>query len=208
VMNDVRDITIARNGVAALVSYENKAPPQLWRIEMVKDRDDAGNSSHHARLTLRHTFMPKVPVDFAGPSYFGGQDDQLVICAGKAGDIHIWDRVSAVLLHHIRAQEVGGDLTCIAWNISAEDPFMFATGSHDGAVRIWSSPPRNQHSQSQQRGNVVPGSMTGNSSPFDSDIEYHRTDSPIQHLESDSQQNFGQENEGGSRERTIAFAAP
>ena len=27
--------------------------------------------------------MPKVPVDFAGPSYFGGQDDQLVICAGK-----------------------------------------------------------------------------------------------------------------------------
>jgi hypothetical protein len=27
--------------------------------------------------------MPKVPVDFAGPSYFGGQDDQLIICAGK-----------------------------------------------------------------------------------------------------------------------------
>lgn len=43
------------------------------------------------------------------------------------------------MLHHIRAQDVGGDLTCIAWNGHAEDPFMFGTGSHDGAVRIWSS---------------------------------------------------------------------
>jgi WD40 repeat protein len=58
----------------------------------------------------------------------------------QAGDIHIWDRVSAVLLRHIRAQDVGGDLTCLAWNPAAENPFMFAAGSHDGAVRIWSSP--------------------------------------------------------------------
>jgi len=43
-----------------------------------------------------------------------------------------------VLLHHIRAQVVGGDLTCVAWNPAA-DPFMFATGSHDGAVRVWTS---------------------------------------------------------------------
>ena len=27
--------------------------------------------------------MPKFPVDFAGPSYFGGKHDQLVLCAGK-----------------------------------------------------------------------------------------------------------------------------
>ena len=27
--------------------------------------------------------MPKTPVDFAGPSYFGGKNDQLVLCAGK-----------------------------------------------------------------------------------------------------------------------------
>lgn len=33
-----------------------------------------------------------------------------------------------------------GDLTCIAWNHAAM-PFMFATGSHDGAVRIWTTPP-------------------------------------------------------------------
>jgi WD40 repeat protein len=126
----------------------------------------------------------------------------------QAGDIHIWDRVSAVLLHHIRAQEVGGDLTCIAWNPAAEDPFMFGTGSHDGAVRIWSSPSRAQdkNNPSQPHNNGAPG-LVEISSSFGSDIEYHRTDSPIPHLDSDSQQTHGAENEGGSsRERTIAFA--
>lgn len=90
-LNEVRDITIARNGDVALVSYENKvgnyffsiqsqsqlnvqAPPQLWRLETVRDT---------VRLALRHTYMPKVSVNFAGPSYFGGKDDELVFCAGK-----------------------------------------------------------------------------------------------------------------------------
>ncbi|KAH9936025.1 WD40 repeat-like protein [Amylocystis lapponica] len=129
VLHDVRDITLSRDDQVALVSYENKAPPQLWKLDAVKDT---------IRLSLRHTYMPKVAVDFAGPSYFGGKNDQLVLCAGKAGDIHIWDRESAALLHNVRAQAMGGDLTCIAWN-HAVDPFMFATGSHDGAVRIWTT---------------------------------------------------------------------
>jgi hypothetical protein len=30
-------------------------------------------------------------------------------------------------------------MTCIAWNPAA-DPFMFATGSHDGSVQIWTTP--------------------------------------------------------------------
>ncbi|KAF7986338.1 hypothetical protein HWV62_35326 [Athelia sp. TMB] len=58
VMHDVRDITITRNGLFALISYEDKAPPQLWRIEMVKDREDP--FTQVARLNLRHTFMPKM----------------------------------------------------------------------------------------------------------------------------------------------------
>lgn len=48
---------------------------------MVKDRDDPTIST--ARLTLRHTYIPRVPVDFAGPSYFGGKNDALVVCASK-----------------------------------------------------------------------------------------------------------------------------
>ncbi|KAG6840734.1 hypothetical protein C0991_004752 [Blastosporella zonata] len=143
VLNDVRDITVAtseRSGIIALISYENKAPPQLWKLDLIKDKDN--HNMTKGRLTLRHTYMPKVLVDFAGPSYFGGKNNEMILCAGKeldpiAGDIHIWDQESAALLHHVRGQYHGGDLTCIAWNHAAEDPFMFATGSHDGAVRIW-----------------------------------------------------------------------
>ena len=132
---------------------------------MVKKQTDSPDTPPEtfARLSLRHTYMPKTPVEFAGPSYFGGKDDQLIVCAGKgrpslpskrlidgmfanvfihlshtAGDIHIWDRESGALLRHVRAQVVGGDLTCLAWN-PIVDPFMFVTGSHDGAVRIWTS---------------------------------------------------------------------
>lgn len=34
-------------------------------------------------LSLRHTYIPKTVVDFAGTSSFGGRDDELVLCAGK-----------------------------------------------------------------------------------------------------------------------------
>ncbi|KAF8842942.1 hypothetical protein BDN67DRAFT_925392 [Paxillus ammoniavirescens] len=180
VLNDVRDITLARNGQVALISYEHKAPPQLWKLDVVKDRMDSTTTT--ARLSLRHTYMPTMPIDFAGHSYFGGKDDQLVLCAGKAGDIHIWDRDSAVLLHHVRAQDLGGDLTCIACNQSAEDPFMFATGSHDGAVRIWTTSDASNGPQEQ------PGptssslySVTPHSpSPLHLGL---RTDSPVRQLQ-------------------------
>ncbi|KAI0821946.1 WD40 repeat-like protein [Trametes gibbosa] len=171
VLHEVRDITLARNDQVALVSYENKAPPQLWKLDPVKDS---------VRLSLRHTYMPKVTVDFAGPSYFGGRSDQLVLCAGKAGDIHIWDRESGTLLHHIRAQTVGGDLTCIAWN-HAWDTFMFATGSHDGGVRIWTTPSHItasiESSAAPSRATITPTNTPRTISPAPFDPDY-RTDSP------------------------------
>jgi WD40 repeat protein len=40
-------------------------------------------------------------------------------------------------------------MTCIAWN-PAVDPFMFATGSHDGSVQIWTTPEiRASHSRTE-----------------------------------------------------------
>jgi WD40 repeat protein len=54
-----------------------------------------------------------------------------------AGDIYIWDQESGTLLHVIRGQAFGADITCIAWNRVVEDPYMFAAGSHDGTVRVW-----------------------------------------------------------------------
>lgn len=35
------------------------------------------------RLFLKHTYMPSLPVDFAGSTYFGGNLDQLVLSASK-----------------------------------------------------------------------------------------------------------------------------
>ncbi|KAF5391042.1 hypothetical protein D9757_003978 [Collybiopsis confluens] len=134
VLNDVKDITLAKktsSSVAALVSYENKAPAQLWELEVVKNI---------ARLTLRQTYVPKSPVDFVGRSHFGGKNDELVLCGGKAGDIYIWDRESGVLLHHIEAQDLGGNMACIAWNSVEDDPYMFATGNNNGAIRLWTEP--------------------------------------------------------------------
>ncbi|OJA15576.1 hypothetical protein AZE42_09006 [Rhizopogon vesiculosus] len=142
VVNDVRDITISKRGGNVLISFEHKTPAQLWKMELVRDTKDREHPfAQIARLTLRHTYLPKAQIDFAGPSYFGGKDDQFVLCAGKAGDIHIWERDTATLLHYVKPQPFNGDLTCVAWNHSTDDPFMLATGSHDGTVRIWTTQP-------------------------------------------------------------------
>ncbi|KZV65320.1 WD40 repeat-like protein [Peniophora sp. CONT] len=211
ILHEVRDITMAKSGQYALVSYEFKAPPQLWKLEIIRQRMDVTEAQADAaelppvytsRLSLRHTYMPKFQVDFAGPSYFGGKDDQLVLCAGKAGDIHIWDRESGALLHHIRAQNFGGgDLTCIAWNPAA-DPYIFATGSHDGAVRVWTTlppgptapPSINEPPGQNSRPNsliqrdrsprptprsITPLSDTGSAGQY-LDAEQYRTESPTQ----------------------------
>ncbi|KAF9457745.1 hypothetical protein BDZ94DRAFT_1326045 [Collybia nuda] len=204
VLNDVRDITVAENarsGVIALVSYENKAPPQLWKLEMVRDREN--NSVLIGRLALRHTYMPKVPVDFAGPSYFGGKNLELVLCAGKAGDIHIWDQESGALVHHIRSQTVGGDLTCIAWNHASIEPFMFATGGHDGAVRIWT----------KRSEDTEPTDYIFSQSPFELNLP-QRSNSPDEQPDDDSVESHESSSQSGAnssvpllRDRIVAFAS-
>lgn len=113
---------------------------------------------------LLHTYNPPKKVDFAGPSYLGhvsgagGTEDQIVLCAGKSksactsclsaqarqillgGEVHIWDRETAKLLHSLRAQDQGSDLTGIAWNHASVNQLMFASAAHDGTVRIWTAP--------------------------------------------------------------------
>ncbi|KAF9220016.1 WD40 repeat-like protein [Gyrodon lividus] len=141
--NDVRDIAVSRKTPTVLISPE-KAAPQLWKLEIVRDRDRS-EYAHTSRLSLKHTFVLKFPVDIAGPCHFGGKDDQFVL----SGDIHIWDRETAALLHCIRPQNTPGvgDLTCIGWNYATDDPMMFATGSHDGTVRIYSTAPLDSRSE-------------------------------------------------------------
>ncbi|KAG8941116.1 hypothetical protein FRC03_004846 [Tulasnella sp. 419] len=139
VLENVRDVTVSADGQHALVSYEDTAPPEVWRIHMIP-----GEAGQWARLSLLYTYIPATPVEFAGPSYFGGANDQFIICAGKNGEIHIWDRESGLLLHSLQASqtigEESGDLTGIAWNHAFSGYFMFASANHDGTVRVWTAP--------------------------------------------------------------------
>ncbi|VDC07917.1 unnamed protein product [Peniophora sp. CBMAI 1063] len=152
VLSDVRDIALAKSGLHALVSYACKAP-QLWELETYKQRTETvgpapgqepptspRTSATTSRLSLKRTYYASHAQDgFSAPGCFGGTDDELVLCASKSGSIHIWDRDSGLLLHEFYAHDLGGgDITCIAWNPTA---CMFATGRHDGAVRVWSTTP-------------------------------------------------------------------
>ncbi|KAF8510291.1 WD40 repeat-like protein [Hysterangium stoloniferum] len=152
-MHDVCAITIASNGQLALVSYEDKTPPQLWRLAKVGEE---------VRLHFVHTYMPSADVDFAGTSYFGGKDDQVILYVGKNGHIYMWDQRSGKLLHDIQMPD--GDFTGIAWNTSSDLP-MFATGSCDGRVKIWTSPIQqssvnHSHSQSGIPSNIPSSRFT------------------------------------------------
>jgi len=213
VLHDIRHVVLARCGNFALVSCESKAPPQLWKLEMVKDRSKPESHST-IRLSLRHTYISKSLVDFAGPSSFGGKDDQLVLCASKAGDIHLWDRESGTLLHHVRAQSLGGgDLTCIAWNAAA-DPFMFATGSHDGAVRIWTTALASSRDGRGRSGSITP--LSDASSQLHLDLRPY-TESPTGQQQSESislrveispESDSSEGAAGPSSQRTITFSTP
>lgn len=95
------------------------------------------------------------------------------IWISSAGDIHIWDQESGSTLHHIRAQDLGGDFTCIAWNHAEDNPFMFVTGSHDGTLRIWTKRPERRPSILALE---IP--FTRSSSPEDMD-DIPRTETPL-----------------------------
>ena len=76
-----------------------------------------------------------------------------------AGDVHVWDRETAALLRYLRPMNMSElrDMTCIGWNNGMDEPMMFATGSHDGTVRVWST------------AMVQPAEEDGSSTEVDSD---------------------------------------
>ncbi|KAG2070683.1 hypothetical protein BDR04DRAFT_1099702 [Suillus decipiens] len=68
-----------------------------------------GRGCNYARLTFCRAFSSLVSVEYVG-STFGGENDQVILCAGKAGDILILDQESANLLHHIYPKNPEQDL--------------------------------------------------------------------------------------------------
>jgi len=110
-----------------------------------------------------------------------------------------------VLLHHVRATVLGGDLTSIAWNHALHNQFMFATGSHDGAVRIWTT--RETDEAAAIRRNL---SRTDTATLFDMEPEYPRTASPVNQLELDSLHGHSASSSQSEPPavRSVAFATP
>ncbi|EKM59689.1 uncharacterized protein PHACADRAFT_205913 [Phanerochaete carnosa HHB-10118-sp] len=133
VFYEMCDIALASDDCFVLVSYENRAPPQLWEF-----RNAQGKANN---VVLRHTYMPKTTTAFAGlPAIFGGTNDNLILRAGTASDIYVWDRDTTSQLHRIQAPVALKHLTAIAWNRGANE-WMFATGTHEGEVHVWTVGP-------------------------------------------------------------------
>ncbi|KAF7318782.1 Catabolite degradation [Mycena chlorophos] len=145
VLDEVRAITLSKNTEQGVVAL---APPHLWKMNLVKNHKNSNLLV--ANLTLRNTYMPDHVVELAGSSCFGGMHDELVLCADKAGDIHVWDQESGTLLRYINTQAgQTGDLMCIARNHQADDLLMFPIGSRDRALGIW-TPPASEHPPESQ----------------------------------------------------------
>jgi WD repeat-containing protein 26 len=100
------------NGPVELKQLAERTLISFPALEMVKDKNKS-EALAASRLSLRHTYLPKSPVDLAGHCNLGGKDDQPVLCAGKGAltgllfsmfhsrYIHIWDRESGTLQHHV-----------------------------------------------------------------------------------------------------------
>ncbi|CAE6439560.1 unnamed protein product [Rhizoctonia solani] len=58
-LQDVRDIALTTLGNYALVSYENKAPPQTWRINEINVRKEDGSDITKCQLTISQTYVTK-----------------------------------------------------------------------------------------------------------------------------------------------------
>ncbi|KAG8925342.1 hypothetical protein FRC02_009735, partial [Tulasnella sp. 418] len=132
IMNTARNVTIGKEGKCALVSYEDRHPPELWEVSV------SGEGT--LKMSLHYACEVDQPVVFTGDSYFGGTDDEFVICATKNGKIYIWDTQTGYLLHSLQAQQTRGNpgrVTGIAWGNADIRTHVLASGHGDGTVRVW-----------------------------------------------------------------------
>ncbi|KAF8623367.1 hypothetical protein AX17_007445 [Amanita inopinata Kibby_2008] len=137
VIEEVRRVVMPRNQQSdfrILISSEN-APPEVWRLE----RSRVGKGRYSMKLYSRRIYAPKQGSTLFGSAYFGGLNDEVVACAGKSGEIHVWDQESGGILHRVHPLVHASVLTCMTWN-RANAEFMFATGDHDGEVQLWKQP--------------------------------------------------------------------
>ncbi|KDN45838.1 hypothetical protein RSAG8_04671, partial [Rhizoctonia solani AG-8 WAC10335] len=134
-MHDVRGIILGETSNLALVSYKGNAPPQTWYIDKIPGIT-IQEGGHECQIKLLQTYYPKNPVEFVGTSQFGAYKDTLVLAASKAGEIYIWERSSANLIHTLTMPS-NQELTGLAWNPKpVGGRFMIASAIHNGTVDL------------------------------------------------------------------------
>jgi len=136
-VRQVKHIALAANDSFGIATFKDQSPPQSIRLIV-----DAGGGS--GRLSLGPTYFPPGPSTFVGPSSVGSFTgttaiDTMIVAAGKR-EVYLWDRKTARLLHTLRVKDYGSDFTIATWNHECRKSLMFATGSHDGSIRIWTAP--------------------------------------------------------------------
>ncbi|CAE6429239.1 unnamed protein product [Rhizoctonia solani] len=137
-MHDVRGVTLGEAGDLALVSYEGNAPPQTWYLNRIPDTRTQEDGPKY-QIKLSKTYYPMSQVEFAGTSHFGAYKDTLVLAASKAGEIYIWERSSANLIHTLTVPSKQ-ELTGLAWNPkSTGNKFTIASAMRNGMVNIWTT---------------------------------------------------------------------
>jgi len=133
--HEVRYITLFKS--MALVSSEDKAPPQLFHL---RQRDGGVD------IDLLHTYSPPSEAkEFGRPSYLGhfaghSIEHMIVVSTDKCGMVHFWDRKTTKLLHSLRVREECTSPASVAWNNANRDQLMFASGGEDGTIKIWTAP--------------------------------------------------------------------
>jgi len=133
--HEVRYITLFNS--VALVSSEDKAPPQLFHLR----QHDGG-----VDIDLLHTYSPPSEAkEFGRPSYLGhvlghGIEHMIVVSTDKCGMVHFWDRKTTKLLRSLRVREECTSPASVAWNNANRDQLMFASGGEDGTIKIWTAP--------------------------------------------------------------------
>ena len=103
-------------------------------------------------------------------------------------------------------------MTCLAWNRAHDNPFMFATGSYDGAIRIWTKRPNEAEDDLDNLESFDLGrNILRTSSPFEIDPRESMDNTHPQREESSWPQSQS-ESQGLSmkqtfRQRILAYAA-
>lgn len=89
------------------------------------------------------------------------------------------------------------------------DPFMFATGTHDGAVKIWTVPPAHSHAFEDEISHsraasthLAPTPRTASPSILEPEF---RTDSPSTAESQEGQVPSSPQTDSFTRDRTVAF---